>query len=183
MEEIWKDVPSYEGYYQASNLGRIRSYDRIILRPKGNYLKKGRILKPQNGTNGYHVISLRKNKIGGTVSLHRIIASTFIPNPENKKCVNHINGNKKDNNINNLEWTTYSENIKHAFKNKLNKGLKGEKKPISKLKNKEVLDIKKMLGKGLTNVEIAKTYNVDARTISCIKTGVSWSWLTGIKKH
>ena len=107
------------GFYQASDLGRIKSIAR-----KGT---KGGILK-QRTKNGYCIIDLTKNMKKTTHLVHRIIAKTFIPNPQNKTEINHKNGIKTDNNINNLEWCTPSENKKHAWDN----GLRSREK-ISKL--------------------------------------------------
>ena len=108
--EIWKDIKGYEGMYQASNLGQIKSLK----------LKKEKILKQCKNEHGYLVVNLCKNGKWKTCRVHRLIADTFIPNPENKPCVNHINGQKDDNNIKNLEFCTYSENMFHAYKNNLN---------------------------------------------------------------
>ena len=112
MEEIWKDIPNYEGLYQASNLGRIRSLPR-----KGTRTKEWHILK-YNTKNQKHYchIGLCKNGKSKTISLHRLIATTFIPNPNNLPQVNHKDGNKENNNVNNLEWVTNQENMIHSYK-------------------------------------------------------------------
>ena len=105
MEEIWKDIPDFDGY-QASNLGNIRSH---------KYKLKGKIFKYQLDKYGYYRVCLFKNKkiLKG---VHQLIALTFIPNPLNKPCVNHINGVKTDNRIENLEWCTVRENTIHSYK-------------------------------------------------------------------
>lgn len=121
MQEIWKDVVGYEGLYQVSNLGRVKSLDKNIkvkIRNQNSVIKRGKILKPNNNNNsGYYKITLSKNGISKVFSVHRLVAETFISNPQNKPCVNHIDGNKLNNDINNLEWTTAKENTIHAFKN------------------------------------------------------------------
>ena len=112
MKEIWKDIPGYRGEYQASNLGRIKSLTRYVKRSiHGRVLIKCRILK-YGITCGYHTICSKYNR---SSYVHRLIALTFIPNPENKPCINHKNGIKKDNNVKNLEWVTYSENMTHSY--------------------------------------------------------------------
>lgn len=113
MEEIWKDIKGYEGLYQASNLGRIKSI------PRKGTSKNEKILKLQNKQDGYARILLYKNNVCKNKLVHRLIAETFIPNPNNYKEINHKDENKKNNNINNLEWCTRSYNIKYGRGQKL----------------------------------------------------------------
>ena len=103
MQEIWKDVKDYEGLYQVSNTGKVRSLKRHI------------ILKPSHNHKGYLHIILYKNAKSKVGIIHRLVAEAFIPNLENKPQVNHINGIKTDNNSDNLEWCTNAENQRHAF--------------------------------------------------------------------
>jgi len=123
MEE-WKDVVGYEGIYQVSNLGNVKRISKtrgVNIKYKNDY-----ILKPMDNGKGYLRVKLTNNGISKRVMLHRIIAEAFIPNIYNKKVVNHINCNLKDNSINNLEWCTQSENCLHAVK--LGRWTQGRKK-------------------------------------------------------
>ena len=103
--EEWRDVVNYEGLYQVSNFGRVKSFHR----------KKVRLLDLETDLNGYIRCGLYKNGKTRHAFVHVLVAQAFIQNPENKSDVNHINGIKADNRVENLEWTTRSENIRHAF--------------------------------------------------------------------
>lgn len=113
--EVWADIPEYEGLYQASNLGNIKSLDRIIeLYNGGRYKRKGKLLRPIKNHQGYMQIHLLKNGKVKTLLVHRIIAKTFIKNP-NKYCeVNHKNEVKNDNRVENLEWCTQEYNKRYG---------------------------------------------------------------------
>ena len=112
--EIWKDVIGYEGLYQVSNLGNVKRIG-FFSGVNKKYLNNYNLIPMDNGK-GYLRIKLTKNNKSKRVMLHRIIAEAFVDNKLNKPFVNHINSNKKDNNIENLEWCTQSENVKHAVK-------------------------------------------------------------------
>jgi len=166
QKEIWVDVLGLEGFYQVSNFSNVRSLDRITkMNSKQPFRKvKGRAIKNSLNTNGYLTFNMTKNGIKKLTSIHRLVALHFIPNPENKPCVNHINGIKTDNRIENLEWVTYAENSVHAVETGLCVAVNGEKHPRCKISNLEVVNIRKM--KGIKTVsEIAKTYNVVESTI------------------
>lgn len=109
-QEIWKDINGYEGIYQVSNKGRVRSLDRKVW----NYTKKGRILKPHDNGHSYLNVGLHgENSVNKHAYIHRLVAEAFIPNPDNKPEVNHIDFNKRNNCVENLEWVTEEENKKH----------------------------------------------------------------------
>lgn len=142
--EVWKDIEDYEGLYQISNIGRVKSIRREIVRTNNsNYFLDGKILSPSYGGNKYPSVNLWRNKTYKTFTIHRLIAIHFIPNPDNLKHINHKNGKKYDFNIDNLEWCTHKENMIHASRNGLIKfhmiGKSGSKhhnsKPIIKLDN------------------------------------------------
>lgn len=175
MKEEWKDVIGFEGIYQVSDLGRVKSLQRMVVRPKGSYIKKEIILKPTLLKIGYLFIKIRDGFKYHPFYIHRLIATHFMDNEDNQRTVNHKNGIKTDNRIENLEWATHSENIKHAYDTglKVKIGMMGEKNNQSKLKAIEVFKIKYM-HKDLNNKEVSKIYNVTKENISSIRTGKSW---------
>lgn len=125
MEEIWKDIPGYEKYYMASTLGRIKSKDRVIktvLKGKEiKYIKRGRIMTPCLNSGKYLGLPINTDKLKKSENVHRLIAITFLPNPNNLPCVNHKDENKLNNCVDNLERCTYQHN--NVWKNRLAKSL------------------------------------------------------------
>jgi len=117
MQEIWKDIVGYEGLYQVSNLGRVKSLERTINHKTcygGLYHVKGRILKSKLEKDGYYRIGLSKNKIKKYYRINRLVAETFIPNPNNYPVVNHKDENKLNNRVDNLEWCSIKYNINYG---------------------------------------------------------------------
>lgn len=166
--EIWKDVPNYVGIYQVSNIGNVKSLDHYIKSKNGKCLKKGRILQKFKTKKGYLQTSLSKDTKRLNTGIHRVVALAFIPNPENKPQVNHINGIKTDNRVENLEWCTNKENQIHAVKNKLSKHNLAEKHHNSKLTNEDVIKVRQLHSIGFKNHELAKDYNISRTAMSNI---------------
>jgi len=165
--EIWNDIACYEQYYKISNFGRLK---RIMHRKNPcNTLIDG-IIHP----NGYCKLALTINGKTKQFHTHRLVAEAFIPNPENKPQVNHINGIKTDNRVENLEWNTSKENINHAWENGLSKPRKGTLNGNSVLTEKDVLEIRELL-KTKKPKEIVLLYNVNIQCIYKIKQGVRWN--------
>lgn len=136
MKEIWKDIKGYEGLYQVSNLGKVRSLDRKVIQFNGfrniERLYKGRILKTSKSANGYKRVILYDINKKKTVNIHRLVAEVFVPNPTNLPQINHIDEDKTNNCDNNLEWCNSKYNINYGNRNKkASESLKG------KLKSKE----------------------------------------------
>lgn len=119
MEEIWKDVVGYEGLYQVSNLGKVKSYSRVVRCKGGFRTQPSKFLSPQTNKkkNFYNFVRLYKNGISKPFFVHRLVANAFIPNPQNLPQVNHKDGDKRNNIVKNLEWCSASENMRHAFAN------------------------------------------------------------------
>ena len=164
LKEEWKNITNYKGLYRASNYGNVRSLDRKVNGRTGTpKCVRGVVLSPvRNGK--YSNVTLCKDGKGKTTLVHRIIASTFIKNPENKPFVNHLDSNSRNNAVDNLEWVTHQENVDHMVR-------KG--RAWSKLKEKEVRGILNI--KGRSFVSIAKQYNVSDTTIQSITLGKIWN--------
>jgi len=180
MEEVWKDIQGYEGYYQISNLGSVKSLERKLPHNKFknvicNY--KERIMKQNNDTKGYPSIMLRVNNVIKTLRIHRLVAQAFIPNPENKPQINHINGIKTDYSIINLEWCNQSENNTHAYKTGLRTSecVRGINSNHSKLTEENVLEIRRrFLNENISRKELSEIYNVSRRNICHIINNEIW---------
>lgn len=179
--EVWKDVISLKGLYEISNRYRIRSLDKDIVNSIGRKcFIKGVILNPIIPINRYPYITIREGKKKRNIYIHRLIAIHFLPNPENKPCVNHINGIKSDNRIENLEWCTVSENSIHAFKNNLQVIKKGEDCCNSKLTEKNVIAIKRLyrLNRKFNRSRVAEKLNVNVNTVMGIIKNRNWNHIT-----
>jgi NAD(P)H-dependent FMN reductase len=124
--EVWKSIKGYEGIYEISNLGRIKALSRWIDRKPCPFMKKEVIYMGSVGSRGYLKTTLCLNNKARTFNVHRLVAEAFLPNPENKKQVNHKNGKKEDARLDNLEWATSEENMKHALDSGLINVQKGE---------------------------------------------------------
>ena len=161
-EEIWKDIPNYEGMYQVSNLGRVRSL----------WFGNERVLKLGfSGRGGYHLVVLCKGGAKKNKSIHRLVMLAFVG--ESDLQVNHKNGIKTDNRLENLEYCTASENTQHAYDTGLSVGRKGEDNHKSKLTEVQAHQIK-YEHQGLTLQAIAEIYGIAMSLVSLIRSGKRW---------
>lgn len=155
--EVWKDIEGYEGVYQVSNLGRVKRIGKY--RNQHTSWESNKFLKVKEGTNIYLYVDLSKDNKVKRYLVHRLVAENFINNPNNCNEVNHKDGNKQNNNVDNLEWCTRNENLKHS----LDTGLRKRKIPLEKYDYvyNEVL-------KGRTYRSLAKEFNVGKTKIADI---------------
>lgn len=165
--EIWKYIIGFGDKYQISNYGQVKSFKRGT----------GVIMKPVKNRYGYLTIKLVYFKQKKRFYIHRLVTSYFLENPLNKDFVNHIDGNKANNNLQNLEWCTNSENMRHADKIGLRKMPKGNKNSMAKLTDSQVREIK-FNRFGVYQKDIAKEFNIARQTVSKILSGKQWSHIS-----
>lgn len=174
MSENWKPVKDYEGIYEVSDTGLVRSLDRVDSLKR---FKRGVLKSPYDNGRGYLCVNLKAKGKQAQKTVHRLVAQAFIPNPDNLPEVNHIDGNKKNNHVSNLEWCTVSENKKHAFKKGLNKQRKGLDNPQHTLSKEAVIFIRdnaKPYDKNYSYAELARKFNVSEPTIKRVAWGKSY---------
>lgn len=177
--EIWKDIKGYEGLYQVSNLGNVKSLTRKVGNGKGFYIRNEKELKQAYSSTGYKVVALCKVGKQRMFKVHRLVAIAFVDNPLNKPYVNHIDGNIENNLMENLEWVTHRENIIHAYKTGLVKSANLNNVNI----DKDILI--NMYTKDDKNIsQIANNFNVSRDIIRSLlkKYGVYDKSKSGIKR-
>lgn len=179
MEEVWKPLPpfsvTYKGVtteYDFSKLYEVSNWGRI--RRKGKLTERKLRLK----RNGYLIVDLYKDGKRLTCLVHRLVAETFLRNTDNKRTVNHIDGNKTNNNVDNLEWATDSEQTKHAYANGLRVPTKGElngRAKVTEAKVREIRELRATNRKTWTIGKLAKEYGVSKRTIENVVYYQAWN--------
>ena len=177
MNEIWKPIKGYEGFYEVSNLGRVRSLDRTeYIRNKAGGItarqKRGKILKPHLDSRGCYLhVGLR----GKSTNVHRIVAKTFIDNPNGYPEVNHKDEDKTNNAVTNLEWCDHKYNNNYGSKIG---STRGTKNPSSKLTEKDIMEIRRRRNNGELLREISKDFGISENHVCNIARGVRWGWLS-----
>jgi hypothetical protein len=171
MIERWTAVRGHEGEFEVSNLGRIKSLARHVRNGNGQRIVRERIRALGKHPQGYLTIAYKVDS--PPLLVHRVVAQHFIPNPCNKEFVNHLDGNKLNNTVENLEWVTREENEKHA----LETGLKcsaGSRNSMAKLKEEDVRMIRQMKGKGMSLSALSTAFGVHKVTIGRIVNNKIW---------
>ena len=165
-KELWKPITGYEGKYEVSNLGRIKSLSRIIKQKNGRQRKiKERILVPARMGN-YHGVVLCNDNGMKKHYIHRLVCTAFLGNPIGDRItVNHIDGDKYNNKLSNLEWSSYSENLKHAYRNGLNEN-SGEKNHYTKFSDETISKVREKYSTGqYRQSELADLYGISRMQI------------------
>ena len=178
--EDWTDVGGYEGIYEVSSFGNIRSKSRIVAFKAGgkhksyNRMFKGVYLKPGLDERGYRHISLARDGVSKTKKICGLVAKAFIRNPFHYPEVNHQDGDKTNDNISNLEWVTSSENKLHALRNGLKIPAKGVKIATAKLNDNKVREIRKLKREGYSYSELSRLFGVAPETVFAVVTRITW---------
>lgn len=184
-DEVFYPVKESEGVYAISTIGRVYSFPRLVynLRPGGMTaaLRFGKFLKPTKDRDGYLNVTLKLGDNGKVRKIHRLVAENIITNSEHKPCVNHINGIKHDNRVENLEWCTYKENSIHAFGTGLNYGKSGELHPLCRLTEKNVIYI--LNHPKLKRKKLADKFGTTVSNIKNIRAGNRWKHITTKQKN
>lgn len=179
LHEVWKDVKGYEESYQVSSFGSIRSKNRLRVSKSGFMARiQGRLMKQKTSKCGYKVIGFCTNAVKDHHSVHRLVALAFINNSENKPTVNHIDGDKNNNKVSNLEWATHSEQMNHAVRNNLLEKT-GSPKYSKKLKQ-EIQDY--FNNNTISILQLADKFEMSERTAGRIVREVKPRPTTRIKK-
>lgn len=173
MSEIWKEIIGYEDYYQVSNYGNVRSVDRMVWSGRVYYIYKGQSLKANQAKVGYYTVTLSKRCLCKMTYIHRLVATHFVQNIDNKKQVNHIDGNKLNNMYSNLEWVTNKENSIHAHKIGLTNNA-GERNGQAKLSGRNVIRIRQLKGK-YSQMKMGEMFGVSASVIGLIHNNKLWT--------
>lgn len=177
MNEIWKPIKGYEGFYEVSNLGRVRSLDRTEhIRNKAGRItarqRKGKVLKPCLDSGGHYLHVMLRGK---PTNVHRIVAKTFIDNPNDYPEANHIDEDKTNNCVMNLEWCDHKYNNNYGSKIG---STRGTKNPSSKLTEKDIIEIRRRRSNGETLGEISKGFGISESHVCNIARGGRWGWLS-----
>lgn len=179
MQEIWKPVPGYEGLYDVSNTGQVRALDRVVRSRWGTDKPiKGGLKAFAKNSQGYHSVHLYKVGKMGRAYVHRLVASVFLPNPQELPQVNHHDGDKSNNAVTNLEWCTGTSNCTHALRTNLYESAKGQQIASAKLTEAEVREVRELAARGEMHKDIASVFGIGRKAITKIVNHQRWRHVT-----
>lgn len=177
MIEEWRPAPGYEGLIDVSSCGRVRTLDSIRTSKRcgvpNKQIKKGVVMRPFASPRGYPTVAPKFGQVRKKLLVHRLVAKAFIGGYFEGATVNHIDGVKTNNRIDNLEWLSKEENTREAWRTGL-VDLRGERQPTSKLTRTDIKEIKECLRHGETQVSIGQRFGVSSALISLINAGKRW---------
>jgi hypothetical protein len=172
--EVWKPVPGYEGFYEVSDLGRVKSIGRIIKDRWGkDRFAPERVLVVSYTLAGYGHVLLYRNGVRITRTVHVLVAATFI-GPRSDASINHIDGDKRNNRPSNLEYCSVATNNRHALDNRLRVNPRGERHGRSKLSQDQVLEIRSRVASGELQFRVAQNFGVTKQTVCKIVNRQKW---------
>jgi hypothetical protein len=165
--ETWKDIAGYEGLYQVSNMGNVKTMSRLhrIDRP---YVKQERLLNPPTNSVGYKQVALYRDKKGVIQSVHKLVATVFLERKPEHQVINHIDGNKLNNHVDNLEWCTYGHNQAHAIRTGLIRIYRGESHYASKVSDAQRLEIYNLCKSGVAQRKVGAMFGIGQQAVSKI---------------
>lgn len=175
MQEVWKPVQGYEGIYEVSNLGRVRSLDRFTrnrwgtLRPVAGAMKV-----PQVKREGYCYLNLYSERKARPMYVHRLVALAFLPNPDDLPQVNHKDGDKANNAVTNLEWCSKSDNCQHAIDEGLYEQARGESSGSAKVTESDVIEMRRLWASGMLQKDIAARFGIGRKAVTKIVNRQRW---------
>lgn len=175
MQEIWKPIQGFEGIYEVSNVGRIRSLPKIVNTWYGCRRVSGRVRSFSKNSQGYLSIHMHNGGKTFRAYVHRVVAQAFVDNPKCAQQVNHIDGDKSNNRADNLEWCSPSENCIHAIENRLYENAKGERSSFAKLTEDQVREIRHRAALGHMHKDIAIDFRVGRKAITKIVNRQRWN--------
>lgn len=171
--EVWLSVPGYPGY-EVSSLGRVRGLERVVLRPNGKRVQRGRLMTLTATSNGYLAADLSLMGKTRTMRVHRLVLAAFVRPAEAGEEACHCNGNRTDNRLDNLRWDTRKSNA--ADRKRHGTGHQGERHPLAKLTEAQAREI---LNDPRSVTELARVYGVSKSCVSAVRTGQTWGHLHG----
>lgn len=180
MTEVWRAISGFEGSHEVSNMGRVRTIERewIGVTPTGHAARrkvKPRVVKQRISENGYMRAALCVDGKAHSVLTHRLVATAFVPAEYERAQVNHKNGDKTDNRVENLEWSNGSHNQLHAIETGLVRVRRGTERGMAKLTDDKVREIRRLIAAGMVQRRIAEQFGVAPCKITMIKQGAAWS--------